>query len=123
MFSRKKIAAVSGLVGGIAVSCVGLAQAHTAGGPGGCSNDLLGNLTCTQRIQGEVPEGETPPHQETCKPVQPVTVPGFLGTGIERLGPEVTCSPQTVGVPANAPRTVGVPAGADGRRMPLDMPR
>ncbi|WP_046727332.1 hypothetical protein [Streptomyces humi] len=98
MFSGKKIAAVSGLVGGLAVACAGLASASAVAGPGACTDDLMGNLTCTQRIRGEVPEGGSLPHQETCKPVQPVQLPAVLGQGTERLGPEVTCSPTTVGV-------------------------
>lgn len=103
MFSRTKIAAVSGLIGGIAVSCIGINQAYAAGGPGTCTRDLLGSLTCTQRIKGEVPEGAEIPHQETCKPVEPVRLPAFLGQGTERLGPTVTCSPDTVGVPPTEP--------------------
>ncbi|MEU2335158.1 hypothetical protein ABZ608_16475 [Streptomyces sp. NPDC013172] len=98
MFSGKKIAAVSGLVGGIAAACVGLTPAYAAAGPGKCTDDLMGNLTCTQRIRGEVPEDGVMQHQETCKPVQPVQLPAVLGQGTERLGPEVTCSPTTVGV-------------------------
>jgi hypothetical protein len=99
MFSRKKIAAVSGLVGGIAVTCIGLTPVCAWGNPGTCTDDLMGNLSCTQRIKGEVPEGGVIPHQETCKPVQPVRVPAFLGSGSAQLGGTVTCSPETVGVP------------------------
>ncbi|MFG2960575.1 hypothetical protein ACGF5O_43485 [Streptomyces sp. NPDC048291] len=96
--SGKKIAAVSGLVGGLAMACAGLTTAYAAAGPGKCTDDLMGNLSCSQRIKGEVPEGGTIPHQETCKPVRPVQLPAVLGQGTERLGPEVTCSPGTVGV-------------------------
>jgi len=115
MFSRKKIAAVSGLVAGIAASCVGIPQAYAAN-PGTCTNDLLGNLTCTQRIQGSSEDGALP-HQETCKPVQPTMVPAVLGTGMERLGPEVTCNPSTVGVSPDSP-TVGVPASSPAMGVP-----
>ncbi|KOV64992.1 hypothetical protein [Streptomyces sp. MMG1121] len=114
MFSRKKIAAVSGLVGGLAVTCIGVAPAHAAASPGTCTRDILGNLSCTQRIKGEVPEGGTLPHQETCHPVEPTRLPAFLGQGVERLGPEVTCSPTTVGVPA---------PDKDDEQMSPDMPR
>lgn len=107
MFSRKKIAAVSGLVGGLAASCLGLTAAHAAADPGTCTRDLLGNLSCTQRIKGEVPEGGSLPHQDTCKQQQPVRVPAVLGNGSELYGPTVTCNPSTVGVSPTQP-TMGV---------------
>ena len=114
MFSRKKIAAVSGLVGGIALTCIGLTPAHAAG-PGTCTRDLLGGLTCTQRIKGVVPESGVLPHQETCKPVEPLRLPAVLGNGTDRLGPEVTCSPATVGVaPPAADDEQETPGGAFG---------
>ncbi|MEU9974877.1 hypothetical protein [Streptomyces sp. NPDC051014] len=97
MVNRKKIAALSVLVGGLVATGAGIAQAHAAAAPGACTRDLLGNLSCSQRFKGEVPEGELPPHQDTCQPVQPLTVPAVLGNGRARLGPEVTCSPTTWG--------------------------
>ncbi|WP_406439684.1 hypothetical protein OHB00_31415 [Streptomyces sp. NBC_00631] len=121
--SGKKIAAVSGLVGGLAVACAGLVPAYAAAGPGACADDLMGNLTCTQRIKGEVPEGGVMPHQETCKPVQPVQLPAVLGQGTERLGPEVTCSPATVGVAppekGDEPDSPGGPFGVMSRILPV----
>ncbi|MFE1194891.1 hypothetical protein [Streptomyces olivaceoviridis] len=102
MFSTKKIVAVSGLLGGLALTCVGVAQAHAASGPGACTRDLLGGLTCTQRITGEIPDDGDTPHQETCQRVEPLTLPAALGNGQTRLGPEVTCSPATRGVPEQA---------------------
>ncbi|MEW1779141.1 hypothetical protein [Streptomyces sp. NPDC086777] len=121
--SGKKIAAVSGLLGGLAVACAGLVPAYAAAGPGKCTDDLMGNLTCTQRIRGEVPEGGSIPHQETCKPVQPVQLPAVLGQGTERLGPEVTCSPGTVGVApvekGDEPESPADPFGVMGRILPV----
>ncbi|MER6032462.1 MULTISPECIES: hypothetical protein [unclassified Streptomyces] len=99
MFSRMKIAAVSGLVGGLTVACAGITPAFAAAGPTPCTPDLQGNISCTQRITGEVPEGGVMPHRETCVPVQPVRLPAALGAGVTRLGPEVTCDPATTGVP------------------------
>ncbi|MFF8472575.1 hypothetical protein [Streptomyces sp. NPDC015414] len=98
MFSRMKIAAVSGFVGGLAVACAGVTPAFAAAGPTPCVPDLQGNISCSQRITGEVPEDGVMPHQETCAPVQPVRLPAALGTGVTRLGPEVTCAPTTMGV-------------------------
>ncbi|MFF4900344.1 hypothetical protein [Streptomyces sp. NPDC001068] len=97
MVNRKQITALSLLVGGLVATGAGVTQAYAAAGPGDCTRDLLGNLSCTQRFKGEVPEGELPPHQDTCQPVQPLTVPAVLGNGRARLGPEVTCSPTTWG--------------------------
>jgi hypothetical protein len=91
MLSRKKIAVVSGLVGGLAVTCAGVAQAYAVGGPGICTRDLQGNVSCIQRIQGELPEDGVIPHQENCMPTQPLTLPAALGNGTMRIGPEVTC--------------------------------
>ncbi|MFG2604823.1 hypothetical protein ACGFT2_14930 [Streptomyces sp. NPDC048514] len=100
MFGRKKIAVISGLVGGLAVASTGLTQAYAAADPGTCTRDLLGGVTCTQRITGEIPEDGVIPHQESCMPVRPVTVPAAMGTGVTRFGPEVTCQSTTTGVPA-----------------------
>ncbi|MFD5802898.1 hypothetical protein ACIBSR_09280 [Streptomyces sp. NPDC049936] len=97
MFSRKKMTAVSVLAGGLAMACAGLAHAHAAKDPGTCSRDLLGGFTCSQRIHGQLSEDGEVPHQETCTPVQPLTLPAALGQGQLQLGPKVTCSPTTTG--------------------------
>ncbi|QIJ62754.1 hypothetical protein [Streptomyces sp. JB150] len=94
MFSTRKAAALSGLVGGLVLACTGITQAH-AGNPGTCTRDAQGNITCVQRITGVIPEGGTIPHQETCRPVEPVTLPVTPGGGTMRVGPRVTCSPET----------------------------
>ncbi|MDX2592859.1 MULTISPECIES: hypothetical protein [Streptomyces] len=106
MFSTKKIAAISGLVGGLVVASTGLAHAYAAANPGTCTRDLLGSVTCTQRITGEIPENGVIPHQENCMPVQPLTLPAALGNGTTRIGPKVSCTSTAT----------GVPAGADGRQ-------
>jgi hypothetical protein len=46
MFSRKKIAAVSGLVGSIAVLYVGGAQAYADDSSGDCKTTAAGETTC-----------------------------------------------------------------------------
>ncbi|MER6569240.1 hypothetical protein ABT288_24420 [Streptomyces sp. NPDC001093] len=102
MFSTKKIAAVSGLIGGLAVACAGVAQAHTVRGPGTCTRDILGNVTCIQRIEGEIPENGQIPHYDNCLPTQPFTVPAALGGGSMKIGPQVTCSNTTSGAPDRA---------------------
>ncbi|MGV4981900.1 hypothetical protein ACWC0C_07310 [Streptomyces sp. NPDC001709] len=102
MLRTKKIAALSGLIGGLAVTCAGIAQAHAAAGPGVCTRDLQGNVTCIQRIEGVIPQDGQIPHQENCLPTQPFTIPAALGTGKMRIGPEVTCSDRTSGAPDKA---------------------
>ncbi|MFD5711857.1 hypothetical protein OQI_19620 [Streptomyces pharetrae CZA14] len=98
MFSTRKAAAVSGLVGGLVLVCAGITQAHTEN-PGTCTRDALGNISCSQRITGVIPESGVIPHQETCQPVQPVTLPAAAGAGTMRVGPRVTCSEETGRVP------------------------
>ncbi|KAB1988848.1 hypothetical protein [Streptomyces triticiradicis] len=94
MFSGKKIAAVLGLVGGLAATCTGVSwAAHDGGSQGSCVRDSEGSVSCTQHIEGRVPSGTLPPHQETCLPVQRLTVPSVQGNGTMQIGPQVTCSP------------------------------
>lgn len=102
MFSRKKIAAVSGLICGLAVTGLGVTQAHAAAGPGTCTVDIQGNITCVQKITGQAPEGEgfAVRRATTCVPVQPMQLPviPLVNNGSTRIGPEVTCKPD--GAPA-----------------------
>ncbi|MFD4547009.1 hypothetical protein ACFWOX_03825 [Streptomyces sp. NPDC058467] len=103
MFSRKKIAALSGLLCGLAVTCAGAgaAQAYAAGGPGTCTVDLEGNVTCVQRIVGAMPamrdggDGLAFRQAQSCVPTKPFSLPVIpvLNNGSTRIGPEVTCAP------------------------------
>ncbi|MFF4751450.1 hypothetical protein ACWD5R_05635 [Streptomyces sp. NPDC002514] len=113
MFSGKKIAAVSGLLGGLAVACTGIAQAQAGAGPGTCTRDLQGNVTCSQRIQGWISEGGAAPHQETCQPVRRLALPAALAGGPTRFGPEVTCSPTASGAPEETGGGQGWPGLSD----------
>ncbi|MEW2626044.1 hypothetical protein [Streptomyces sp. NPDC048106] len=101
MFSRKKTVAVFGLVGGLALASAGLA--HAAGDPGTCVRDAQGAITCTQHIEGEIPENGVVPHQENCMPTKPSVLPAALGSGTSRIGPAVTCAP----LASRAPQRVG----------------
>ncbi|MFE1288561.1 hypothetical protein [Streptomyces sp. NPDC058751] len=109
MFSRKKIAALSGLIGGLAVASTGLTYAHAAAGPGTCTRNAQGDVICVQHIQGKSAERGLIPHQETCLPVQRVTLPAAMGTGSTQIGPQVTCSPTTSGSPRQAGGEHGLP--------------
>ncbi|MFI0964145.1 hypothetical protein ACH4S8_22435 [Streptomyces sp. NPDC021080] len=99
MFSRKKIAALSGLIGGLAVASTGITHAYAAGDPASCTRTPQGDVICVQHIEGESSGRGTIPHQETCMPVQAVTLPAPTGNGATQIGPKVTCSPATSGAP------------------------
>jgi hypothetical protein len=99
MFSRKKIAALSGLIGGLAVTSMGITHAHAAGDPASCTRNPQGDVICVQHIEGGTAGRDAIPHQETCMPVQSVTLPAPTGNGTTQLGPRVTCSPATSGAP------------------------
>ncbi|MEJ8669949.1 hypothetical protein WKI71_20595 [Streptomyces sp. MS1.AVA.1] len=103
MFNGKKIAAVTGLLGGLAMTCLGAGQAHAAG-PGVCSLDSQGNIICTQQVQGQTPEGDgfVVRRSVNCQPTQPLTLPnpGLLSNGQTRIGPHITCA-EMAPVPAS----------------------
>ncbi|WP_210592613.1 hypothetical protein [Streptomyces sp. GESEQ-35] len=104
MFNGKKIAAVTGLLGGLAMTFIGTSQAYAAGGPGVCTFDAEGNIVCAQRIVGQTPEGDgfTVNRTVNCQPTQPLTLPapGLLNNGQTRIGPQITCADLTPGAPA-----------------------
>ncbi|MET9973050.1 hypothetical protein ABZZ80_46160 [Streptomyces sp. NPDC006356] len=103
MFNGKRIAAVTGLLGGLAMTCLGAGQAHAAG-PGVCAPDAQGNIVCTQQLQGQTPEGDgfTVRRSMNCQPTKPLTLPtpGLLANGQTRIGPHITCSDLTPMAPA-----------------------
>ncbi|MGI5376378.1 hypothetical protein ACQEV2_19385 [Streptomyces sp. CA-251387] len=98
MFNGKKIAAISGLLGGLAMTCIGIGitQAHAAADPPACTTDSQGNTNCTQRIVGQTPEGDNfiVRRSVNCQPTKPVSVPapGLFSNGQTRIGPHITCS-------------------------------
>jgi hypothetical protein len=102
MFSRKKLAAVSGLVCGLAMTGLGVTQAHAAADPGACTVNLQGDITCVQKITGAAPSGGdfVVRKSTTCVPVEPMQLPviPLVNSGTTRIGPEVTCTPD--GAPA-----------------------
>ncbi|MFJ9814592.1 hypothetical protein ACIRU3_04840 [Streptomyces sp. NPDC101151] len=51
MFSRQTIATVSGLIGGLAVICVGAAQAYADESPGECKTSSLGDTICVRKSE------------------------------------------------------------------------
>jgi hypothetical protein len=51
MTSRKKIAAISWLIGGLAVTGAGITHAYADGDRGECRRDSQGNTTCVYKNQ------------------------------------------------------------------------
>ncbi|MFG2285083.1 hypothetical protein ACGFOU_03275 [Streptomyces sp. NPDC048595] len=94
MFSRKKIAAVSVLLGGLAVA--GIPQAYAEGAPLSCTRDLTGNVSCVQKNADHTSQDGkyTLKQAQDCLSSTPVTMPsnGLLNTGSTRIGPAMTCS-------------------------------
>ncbi|MFC5217889.1 hypothetical protein [Streptomyces coerulescens] len=112
MFNGKKFVAVSGLLGGLAMTCLGATQAHAAG-PGVCTLDPGGNIICTQQVTGQTPEGDgfTLRRTVNCQPTKPLTLPtpGLLSNGQTRIGPDITCAKADMA----APEPVAAPAAND----------
>ncbi|AWW39519.1 hypothetical protein ADL00_39590 [Streptomyces sp. AS58] len=48
MFNSKKIAAVAGFLGSVALVGVGAVQAHAVEGPGNCVSDGAGKMRCVE---------------------------------------------------------------------------
>lgn len=96
MFNGKKIAALSALLGSLVMTCLGATQAFAAATPLACTTDSQGNTVCTQRLQGEMKDGEgvVVRRSMSCQPTQPLTLPapGLMNHGSIKIGPEITCA-------------------------------
>ncbi|MEK2475007.1 MULTISPECIES: hypothetical protein [Streptomyces] len=93
MFSRKKIAAVAALMGGLTVACVIAPQAQAADTRGFCTRDVQGNVSCLQKTTSD--DGKySLTQQQNCQPSSPLQLPthGVLNPGTMLVGPAVTCS-------------------------------
>jgi hypothetical protein len=115
MFSRKKIAAVSGLLCGLAVTCAGATQAFAATGPGACAVTAEGDVTCVQRVAGKTADGDdfVVRRANTCTPQKPMELPviPLLNSGSTKIGPEVTCSPDGKSAPDDTDNAIDLPGG------------
>jgi hypothetical protein len=101
MFSRKKIAAVTALLGGLAVTGAVAPQAYAAEASRLCASSVQGSAMCP-------PGGADPANEESsyrisqvqsCMPTNPLEVPvrGLLNPGSTKLGPSIHCSNQAPG--------------------------
>ncbi|WP_255954192.1 hypothetical protein [Streptomyces odontomachi] len=101
MLSRKKFAAVTGLLGGLALTCAGIAHAYGETS-NGCTRDDQGNVTCVHVEKSDTvyqsKDGTTHVHQSkscettsTNRVVRPQGSPGQQ-EGVTRVGAQVDCS-------------------------------
>jgi hypothetical protein len=95
MFSRKKTAAVTALLGGLALIAPVASQAYAAEAPGSCAQGAMGSALCPKGGTNYTSEdGRYRVQQTDCTPTQPLTLPsrGVLNPGSTQVGPTVTCS-------------------------------
>lgn len=98
MFTRQKIATVSGLVGSLAVICVGGAYAHVGEPKSECRYTVLGDTICMRKSETHVDKhGTHAIKQERACAVNDrprVVFPddALLGGGSRDVGPVVDCS-------------------------------
>lgn len=99
MSSRKKITAVSWILGGLAMACVGATQAYASAPQGGCSHDSQGNTVCSYKSESSSTSKDGTYHlqqKQDCTTVSrdrvdtPSSGVGRLGT--THVGPTVGCS-------------------------------
>lgn len=103
MFSRKKMAAVSGLVGSIAVIYVGGAQAYAADSSGDCKTTAAGETTCVHKSEvvhkdkrGTFVVKQDQKCSTTYRPQLVLTDDEMLTRpGTTEVGPKVECSNTT----------------------------
>ncbi|TJZ42818.1 hypothetical protein FCH28_33540 [Streptomyces piniterrae] len=103
MFSGKKIAVVSGLLGGIAMTFAGANQANAGEATASCSPYFQ---TCIQNNSGYAsPDGSLKVNQsQDCLGTKPVAMPagGLLNRGATQIGPQLTCSNRNPATQAQA---------------------
>ncbi|WP_369247477.1 hypothetical protein [Streptomyces sp. R41] len=99
MFSRQKIATVSGLLGSLAVIYVGAAQAYADEPPGDCKSSALGETTCIRKSEtvhidedGRIVVKQMQDCETTDRPRLVGPDNDLLNTGSTKVGPVVNCS-------------------------------
>ncbi|MEU2621240.1 hypothetical protein ABZ642_24375 [Streptomyces sp. NPDC007157] len=98
MFTRQKIATVTGLVGSLAAICVGAGHAYADGHSGDCKTNAQGDTVCIRKSEVHTDKDGT--HiikqaqncETTDRPSAVYPEDGLLGSGSTSAGPEVDCS-------------------------------
>jgi len=107
MLSRKKIAAVAGLLGGLALACVGVAQANDGETTNECTTDSGGNVSCVYIQRSETTytseDGTTHVRQaQNCSTTSESRVVQSENTSENAttvVGPRINCGNTTSGAP------------------------
>ena len=99
MFSRQKIATVSGLIGSLAVICVGAVHAQANENPRDCKTNAAGEITCVHKTEsvhkdkrGTFVVKQTQSCSTTARPRLVLPEDGMLNNGSTHVGPVVDCS-------------------------------
>ncbi|MCD9880591.1 hypothetical protein [Streptomyces guryensis] len=99
MFSRQKIATVTGIIGSIAVICAGAAHAQADEIPRGCKTNAAGEIICVHKTQtvhkdkrGTFVVNQTQSCSTTSRPRLVLPEDGMLNNGSTHVGPVVNCS-------------------------------
>ncbi|GHD99113.1 hypothetical protein [Streptomyces alanosinicus] len=97
MFTPQKIATVTGLVGSLAVICVGAAHAHADGPKGDCRTTAQGDTVCVRKSEVRIDKrGKHILKQaQDCAVIDRPRVVGpdddLLAGGAKNVGPVVEC--------------------------------
>ncbi|MFF7753656.1 hypothetical protein ACFZCP_31495 [Streptomyces sp. NPDC007971] len=99
MFSRQKMATVSGLVGSLAVVCGGAAQAHAGEYPSDCRSTGLWETVCVRKSEslhtdkdGKRVVKQTQDCSTVDRPRVVFPEDSLLGGGSQKVGAVVDCS-------------------------------
>ncbi|NUP36387.1 MAG: hypothetical protein HOY76_05040 [Streptomyces sp.] len=102
MFSQKKLATASLILGGLSMAGIGMSHAYAAGPSNGCSRDAQGNVTCVHKTEKTFTTSDGTVHVQQAQECSsasrevvdtPQTVVGQVGQlGTTRIGPVVNCS-------------------------------
>ncbi|MFF4502993.1 hypothetical protein [Streptomyces sp. NPDC001401] len=99
MFSRQKIATVSGIIGSLAVICLGAAHAQANEDPRGCKTNAAGETTCVHKSEivrkdkrGTFVVKQSQNCSTTARPRLVLPEDGMLNNGSTHVGPVLDCS-------------------------------
>ncbi|WP_258055468.1 hypothetical protein [Streptomyces sp. Ru62] len=98
MFSLQKIATVSGLVGGLALVCVGAGHAYADAIPGGCKTTEQGGTVCVHKTETQTDKDgtHTLKQEQNCstadRPRLVFPEDELTSTGSASVGQVVDCS-------------------------------